>query len=102
MFWDQQIPCQGAGYLGTNEGCRQSGDGRNHLRRAWRVQSAMHGDRRRPRSARISTGYGQRVQQATWSSPMTQRLLLEAGFGTYWSQWGGTDIPAATSRSSWA
>src|SRR5215470_12480308 len=25
VFWDQQIPCQGAGYLGTNQGCRQSG-----------------------------------------------------------------------------
>src|SRR5262249_26249705 len=26
VFWDQQIPCQGAGYLGTDQGCRQSGD----------------------------------------------------------------------------
>jgi hypothetical protein len=28
-----------------------------------------------------------RVQQATWSSPWTGRLLLEAGFGTYEGRW---------------
>src|SRR5256885_1470283 len=27
VFWDQQLPCQGAGVLGSKEGCRQSGDG---------------------------------------------------------------------------
>ena len=26
---------------------------------------------------------------------MTNRLLLEAGFGTYWSQWGGTKHPGS-------
>ena len=40
-------------------------------------------------------GFGQRVQQATWSSPMTNKLLLEAGFGTYWSQWGGIEHPGS-------
>jgi hypothetical protein len=31
-----------------------------------------------------------RVQQATWTSPHTNRLLLEAGFGTHWlGGWGG-------------
>ena len=41
------------------------------------------------------SGFGQRVQQVTWSSPTTNRLLLEAGFGTYWSQWGGTQHPGS-------
>ena len=41
------------------------------------------------------SGYGQRVQQATWTSPVTNRLLLEAGFGTYCSQWGGTAHPGS-------
>jgi hypothetical protein len=27
VFWDQQIPCQGAVYLGSTDGCRQSGPG---------------------------------------------------------------------------
>ena len=29
-----------------------------------------------------------RVQQATWSSPVTSRLLMEAGFGTTYYGWG--------------
>ena len=31
----------------------------------------------------------QRVQQARWTSPLTNRLLLEAGFGTTYYEWGG-------------
>jgi hypothetical protein len=41
------------------------------------------------------SGYGQRVQQATWSSPINNKLLLEAGFGTYLSQWGGIPQPGS-------
>jgi hypothetical protein len=38
------------------------------------------------------------VQQVTWTSPMTSRLLLEAGFGTYLSRWGGAEMPGNPSR----
>ena len=31
----------------------------------------------------------QRVQQVRWTSPLTNKLLLEAGFGTTYYQWGG-------------
>jgi hypothetical protein len=31
----------------------------------------------------------QRVQQARWTSPLTNRLLLEAGYGTTYYEWGG-------------
>ena len=41
------------------------------------------------RSARQQNRYiPSRVQQATWSSPVTSRLLLEAGYGSYNSRWG--------------
>jgi hypothetical protein len=33
--------------------------------------------------------FNDRVQQATWTSPVTNRLLLEAGFGTHILSWGG-------------
>ena len=33
------------------------------------------------------------MQQVTWSSPTTDRLLLEAGFGTFISKWGPQDTP---------
>jgi hypothetical protein len=35
----------------------------------------------------------QRVQQVKWTSPATNRLLLEAGLGTYLSNWNGRERP---------
>jgi hypothetical protein len=34
----------------------------------------------------------QRVQTARWTSPLTSKLLLEAGFGTTYYQWGGREL----------
>jgi hypothetical protein len=34
----------------------------------------------------------QRVVQGRWSSPLTNRLLLEAGIGTTYYQWGGREL----------
>jgi hypothetical protein len=34
----------------------------------------------------------QRVQQARWTSPLTNKLLLEAGFGSTYYQWGGREL----------
>jgi hypothetical protein len=34
----------------------------------------------------------QRVQTARWTSTMTSKLLLEAGFGTTYYQWGGREL----------
>jgi hypothetical protein len=34
----------------------------------------------------------QRVQTARWSSPATNKLLLEAGFGTTYYEWGGKEL----------
>ena len=94
VFWDQQVPCQGAGVLGSDAGCRQSGDDE--------IICGAAGASNPPCSATTApeigtylSGYGQRVQQATWTSPATNKLLLEAGFGTYWSQWGGTAHPGS-------
>jgi Carboxypeptidase regulatory-like domain len=98
IFWDQQIPCQGAGYLGSDEGCRQSGD--NELicgaPGASNPPCGPAGPNvNGPEVGTYLSGYGQRVQQATWSSPINNKLLLEAGFGTYLSQWGGIPQPGS-------
>jgi hypothetical protein len=94
VFWDQQMPCQGAGFLGANEGCRQSGPDE--------IICGAPGASNPPCTATAAPevgtyldGYGQRVQQVTWSSPVSTRLLLEAGFGDYLSQWGGTPHPGS-------
>ncbi len=94
VFWDQQIPCQGAGYLGTNQGCRQSGSD-NIICGAPGASNPPCTATAAPEVGTYLSGFGQRVQQATWSSPYTNKLLLEAGFGTYWSQWGGIPHPGS-------
>jgi hypothetical protein len=94
VFWDQQIPCQGAGYLGTNQGCRQSGSD-NIICGAPGASNPTCSATAAPETGTYLSGFGQRVQQATWSSPYTNKLLLEAGFGTYWSQWGGIAHPGS-------
>jgi hypothetical protein len=98
LFWDQQIPCQGAGYLGSDEGCRQSGDGEIICGApgSSNPQCGPAGPNvQGPEVGTYLSGYGQRVQQATWSSPVNNKLLLEAGFGTYLSQWGGIPQPGS-------
>src|SRR5436305_8413063 len=94
LFWDQQIPCQGAGVLGSKEGCRQSGAGEIICGAAGASNPACSATAA-PEIGTYLSGFGQRVQQATWSSPWTNKLLLEAGFGTYWSQWGGIPHPGS-------
>ncbi len=94
VFWDQQRPCQGAGVLGSDEGCRQSGDN-EIICGAAGASNPPCSATAAPENGTYLSGFGQRVQQATWTSPMTNKLLLEAGFGTYWSQWGGTPHPGS-------
>jgi hypothetical protein len=36
----------------------------------------------------------QRVQQVRWTSPVTNKLLLEAGYGNTYYQWGGREEPS--------
>ena len=40
-----------------------------------------------------ANGYGDltpmRFQQATWTSPVNNKVLLEGGFGYFFSRWGG-------------
>jgi hypothetical protein len=101
IFWDEQHPCQGAGATDDAEACRHSGDG-------WVIGGApgVAG------SAGVATattspetgGYAgdgfarQRVQQATWTSPVSNRLLLDAGVGTYASHYGGQEMPGNPTR----
>jgi len=41
----------------------------------------------------------QRVQQVRWTSPATNKLLLEAGFGTTYYQWGGKELDPNPTRN---
>src|ERR1700687_6101842 len=82
LFWDEQHPCNGATWTPQGQGCRvPTGNA---------VFSAGA-----PTSPH-AVGYAQRFQrvpQATWSSPATNGLLLEAGVGTSLSRWGTNRRP---------
>ena len=38
------------------------------------------------------------MQQLTWTSPLTNRVLLTAGFGDYLTRWGGDEMPGNPTR----
>jgi hypothetical protein len=51
-----------------------------------------------PEAHQPTDAYPSHVQQLTWRSPVTNRILLEAGFGTYLAQWGGKEPPGNRTR----
>ncbi len=92
LFWDQQRPCEGGAASGfSGNACRQSGD-----------DEVFAGSTAAPTPSASATlapetagyrDYGNRVSQAKWTSPLNNRLLLEAGFGMYLSRYGGGQLP---------
>jgi hypothetical protein len=88
--WDEQKPCEGAAYTADADACRHSDDDQIICAGASPTPSCSS-------TASPETGayrnFGQRVQQLAWTSPVTNRLLFEAGFGTYISRWGGKPMP---------
>jgi Carboxypeptidase regulatory-like domain len=97
LFWDEQQPCQGAASLGSTDGCRQSGPN-EVICGAPGSSNPSCSATAAPETGTYLNPYGQRVQQATWTSPLTNRLLLEAGVGTYLSRWGGSEQPGNPTR----
>jgi hypothetical protein len=88
--WDEQKPCEGAAFTADAKGCRHSDDGQIICAGASPTPSCSA-------TAAPETGayraFGQRVQQLRWTSPQTNKLLFDAGFGTYISRWGGNPMP---------
>jgi hypothetical protein len=97
VFWDEQIPCNGATWSAQDDGCRrQSSSGFIYGGTATIAPEAGGTG-----AGGTSGGYShrfQRVQQATWSSPVTGRLLVEAGFGTYLARYGSNEVPGNPTR----
>jgi hypothetical protein len=97
IFWDEQHPCNGAAYPGSNSGCRQSSSN-EFICGAPGASNPPCNATNAPETGTYIAPYGQRVQQATWTSTVTNRLLLEAGVGTYLSHWGGWEMPGNPTR----
>ena len=102
VFWDEQRPCQGSAWPGTDDGCRQQPD------EDWIIggtpgSAGTFGLATATQAPEFSNYAGraharQRAQQGTWSSPITNRLLLDAGFGTNYSHYGGQEMPGNPTR----
>ena len=90
VYWDEQKPCTGATYNATADGCRQQPEDNDFI---WGGSATAA-----PETATYENRF-QRVQQVTWNSPLTNRVLLTAGFGDYLTRWGGDEMPGNPTRS---
>lgn len=79
FFIDYQKVCQGGSYTPDGDDCRNRGDD-------WVAVGAFGS--RSPESTHIWDDR-EKITQANWSSPVTNKLLLEAGLSQFASRWGG-------------
>jgi hypothetical protein len=92
VFWDEQKPCEGGAAVGfSGSACRTSTD-----------DLVYGGSTAAPTPSASATlapetaayrDYGNRHYSAKWTAPATNKLLFEAGFGSYRSRWGGKEVP---------
>jgi hypothetical protein len=97
LFWDEQPQCSGAAWPGTDDsGCMSNKDG-------WIYGGSQFNGFFGPGPNSPETGdYAsthQKVQQVKYTAPATNKLLLEAGFGTYISQWGYSERPGNPTKN---
>ena len=92
VFWDQQRPAK-AGGVGISEATRAASRTNDNLRGIAAAPTPSASATAAPETAALP-----RLRQAraagAWTSPVNNRLLLEAGFGMYLSRWGGGRCPA--------
>jgi hypothetical protein len=90
ISWDEQKPCEGAAFGADSEACRHSEP--DEIICAGASPTPACSAVNAPETGAYRNTF-QRVQQARWTSPLTNRFLLEAGMGTYMSRWGGAPMP---------
>ena len=95
VFWDEQPQCNGAGW-NDDDHCNSQKDG-------WIYGGSQTNGFFGPGPNSPETGdYAsthQSVRQIKYTGTATSKLLLEAGFGTYISQWGYTERPGNPTAS---
>ena len=91
---DLQWPCNGATFSATGDGCRTQPTSNA-------VVGAIGLGGLTSTTSPETTGYLRTLvknSQFTWSSPVTNKLLLEAGLGTYRAAWGPFEQPGNNTR----
>jgi hypothetical protein len=80
--WEYQANCTGSALVNGGSQCRERGDN-------W---IALGTSTTSPESANMWPER-EKITQATWTSPATNRLLFEAGVSSFSSKWGGYAPP---------
>ena len=88
FYYDYQANCAGSALVNTGDGCRERGDD-------W---IALGTTTTSPESGNMWPER-EKITQATWTSPATNRILMEAGFSSFSSKWGGY-VPARVADGS--
>ena len=86
FYYDYQWDCD-QGSMSKTQGCRPRGDD-------W-VPGSVFGSGFSPEAVTNYWDAREIISQATWSSPVTNKLLLEAGYATFVSRWGWMPQPGA-------
>jgi hypothetical protein len=92
VFWDQQLPCEGGAAAGYDGGACRTSPSDFVYAGSTAAPTPSASAVAAPETAGYRD-YGNRVSQARWTSPVNNRLLLEAGFGMYRSRYGGGQLP---------
>ena len=95
VHWEWQIPCNGASAFTEGDACRSQPD-------SDAVVGAIGLGGLTATTSPEVTGYLRTLvqnRQFTWSSPITNRLLLEAGLGSYVAKWGPFEAPGNPTRN---
>jgi len=97
VFWDEQLPCHGGSWAPGIKACREP-QADYVLGGSPGSSSPFSTATIAPEASSYSGGNYLRVQQATFTSTVTNRFLIDAGFGTYLNHWGGVEIPGNPTR----
>jgi hypothetical protein len=81
FYYDYQKNCSGSSFTQDGQQCRHSGDD-------WVALGAIGGfGSNSPEAGNQVWDDREKIVQATWSSPVTNKLLLEAGLSSFNSRW---------------
>jgi hypothetical protein len=89
VFWDEQPNCAGAAWTG-DDNCNSQKEG--WIYGGSQVNGFFGPGPNAPETGDYASTH-QKIQQVKYTGTATSKLLLEAGFGTYISQWGYTERP---------
>jgi hypothetical protein len=92
VYWDEQKPCEGGAAAGFGGGACRKSTSELVYAGSTAAPTPSSSPTLAPETAAYRD-YGNRAYQAKWTSPVTDRLLLEAGMGSYRSRWGGKEVP---------